>query len=575
MIAKTLPKVFFDRCLIVALMLSFYSSILPQANNSASIQEKRQEDAVSKSRLEVLKWKRISEQITKDLLEDTNKNSHSERPVILARIASLWWEFDNEFARQLLKKAVSEVTFDSLIESDTEREKRLETATQLIKFIIPLDKILAEKLIKYTLEMKNSVNSNKQIADELIKAALQVVESNPTLAKDLGSHSLKNGQSYLIYRLIMELNFRDAKLGENLFNEALLMIEAFPDLSTSVGFASALSSAVFKTYKGKSLSKDSQKKFLQLLFNLVSVESKHPKAQSHTCNFVSIAASLIAQYEIHFPEKVNIISQKKEKCNSASNHSANLDQTNLSKTELNTVDDYLGEAKNTQNISLKKQYYYRAIEKLYKEKKYEKIISVLEDMNEKDKNAFGDDSWKSWRWEAALRASVEFIKIKNFSGVYRIINNTPQTLRPIVQSALAKEMAKEDEPFAVSLLNDAFKGLVSSEISPKDKAGLLIYLTKQYAEISPYEAINVFRETAKMVNLSDESNPENNPLNDYAPLKESIFLPVFLLETEEINTMQITSNIKQVTSRTRFRFGFLEQSLKKLNEAKLKIEKKN
>ncbi len=550
--------IFASSCFFILVLSSF-----PQAKKKQSTKPDSQVEKANQNQIEIIKWENISEQITKNILNDTKSSSYSERPIILARLANLWWKNDNDAARQWLKTAVSEVTFDSLVETHTEKTKRQETARKLIKFIIPLDKHLAEKLIEYVTKESKEANSNQQNADELIKTALQVVDTNPILARKLGSLSLKNGRSYQIFRLIMELNLKDEKLSEALFNEALVTTETSPNLETNVGFVSALSSAAFREYKGKSLPETARKNFLTVLFNLTLTGDNSLETQKRNCNFLSAATRFISSYESYFPEKAIAIRQKFVLCEKTLGNFAGIIKSDLSETKLETAEEYIQAAKETKDNFLKGTYYSRAVQKLYQAKEYEKIISVLEDMTEEEKKAFGEDTWNSWRSESALRAAVEFVKTKDFSGAYRIINNTPKILRPSVQSGLAKEMEKEDKPFAITLLDDARKGLNSFDIEPKDKAGLFLFLTKQYTEIVPYEAADVFRETIKAVNNSDNANPENNPVKDYAPLKETILLPIFLLETEELATVETLSNIKSANSRIRFRLGFLEQSLKK------------
>jgi hypothetical protein len=568
-IRNLLQGVFISSCFFILVLSSF-----SQAKKNQPAKPSSQVEKADQTQIEIVKWRNVSEEITKDIVSDTKNSSYSERPIILARLVNLWWRNDNDTAREWLKTAVSEVTFDKLVETDAEKTKRFEVARKLIKFITPMDKQLTDKLNEYISKHSNSTDLNQQNADELIKNALEIVDTNPILARNLGSLSLKKAQSYQIFRLIRELNLKDEKLSISLFNEALVSAEKFPNLETSVGFVSSLSNVALRGYKNKSLPESARKNYLAVLFNLISTESILPSSQKQSCMFVLVAANFINSYETYFPEKALSIRLKSTLCGQNQKDFASLVGSDLDETKPQTAEEYIQAAKETKDNFLKGTYYSRAVQKLYEAKEYEKIISVLDDMTEEEKKAFGEDTWNGWRSDSALRAAVEFVKTKNFSDAYRIINNTPKMLRPAVQSGLAKEMEKEDKPFAITLLNDARKGLNSYDIEPKKKASLLLFITKQYAEIVPYETADVFKEAVKAVNNSDDTNPENNPVKDYAPLKETILLPIFLLETEEPATLGTLSNIKSVNSRIRFRLGFLEQSLKKLDEANAKNEKK-
>jgi hypothetical protein len=555
--------------IIVYILFSFLvsPSFSQVKENKPSKQQPKTELKVHKQPLS-LKWKNLSEQLTDNLLDTIKSKSYSERPLILGRLSGLWWRTDNSRAKEWLKTAVSEVTFDSLVETESEKAKRLEVARKLIKFVISLDKQLAETLIVKTTEGLNQTNSSQQQADELIRTALQIVDQNPKLAKNLGSASLKIGQSYYVSRLIGELYLKDSALAESLFSEAILIAKSTSHLDTSLGFISSLSTISFNKFKGKSFSENSQKEFLTALFEIISVTDVSPGSQKTTCKFIPIVTQLISFYETHFPEKAIALSQKSNLCKEFLGESSNLTNASLKENKPETVDEYLEIAKETKDKILKAKYFNLVIEKLYQSKHYERIIAILDDMNKDDRSAFGEEIWESWRWESATQASIKYAKEKDFASVYRIINNTPKSIRPIVQSGVAKELKGEDRAFAISLLDEARKGLDSSDVEPKDKANLYLFLVSQYAETAPFEAINIFRETAKAVNKSDEANPENKPIKDYAPLKETIPLPLSLFETDEIAAIEILTSIKTVNSKVRFYLGFIEQTLKSFEKAK-------
>lgn len=547
--------------IVVSSLLLLVSSSFSQRNEINSTQQKLDE-----AKQEVLKWKTISEKLTKDIIDDT-KVDYAERPLILAKLAKLWQKNDEVSAKKWLKTAVNEVTFDSLTETDTKRTKRMEVAAKLIKLVMPKDKKLGNELIEYISTKSSQPSSNSQNADELVKTALQIVDKNPVSAKMLGTLSLKHGQSYSLFLLIRELNLKDARLAENLFSEALLSAKRNRETATTVGLISSLYNVVFRKYKGKSLSENARKNYLNVLFNLVSIET------NLSCSFLPIASGLITSYENYFPEKVLAIRQRLNSCSTLDKSITSSVNTNLSNKHPKTVEEFIAAAKEAKDNFLKSTYYRQAIKKLYNSKNFERILSILEDINNEDKKAFGEDGWNSWWVESALKACVIHIKNDNLAGAYRIINKTPKEIRPNVQSGLAKEFQKIDRTFAIQMLDDARKSLDAFEIESKKRASLLLYLIKQYAEIAPYEIMDVFRDTIKAVNKTDTENPKNERINDYSPFRESILLPISIIENEELTTMEILSNIVSRNSRIRFRLGFLEQSLKKFDKAKDKAKK--
>lgn len=542
------------------------SSSSSQSNETKSNQQKSQNQQENQAKSEILKWQTISEQLTKDIINDT-KSDYPERPLILAKLSGFWWKNDEDSAQKWLKTAVNEVTFDKLNETNTQKAERMRVAGELIKLVMPKDKFLAEKLISYVTKEASESGSNLQNADEFIKTALQIVDENPTSAKMLGTLSLKYGQSYQLFRLIRELNLKNEVLAENLFGEALLSAERNKNNDTTVGLISSLYNVVFRQYKGKSLSENSKKNYLNVLFNLVSADT------DFSCSYLSTASSLISSYENYFPEKAIAIRQKTTSCQNLDKGIANSINSNLSNDQPETVDELISAAKETEDDFLKSSYYRQAIKKLFNSKDFEQIFSVLEDMDEEEKKVFGEDAWNSWWIETALKASALSIKNDNLSGAYRIINKTPKKLRPSIQSGLAKEFKDEDKALAIQMLDSARKDLDTFEINSKDKAAFLIYLVKQYAEIAPYETMNVFNEIITAVNKADAENPENARVKDFAPFSDSILIPILILEENEFSTMKLLSEIDSTNSRIRFRLGFLEQSLEKLNQAKMQLKK--
>lgn len=555
--------------LIISLLIIFVliSPVLCQTKKPESSTENK-----STKQLEYLKWENLSAQITKDLLNDIKGNS--EQPIILGHLANLWWKIDNKSANEWIKKAVSDVTFEPITETETERQKRFEIAGKLTEFIIPLDKQLAKKLIEDIADQSKKVSNNQTNADSLVKTALQIVKFNPETAKELGSRSLKIGQSYLISRLIGELNIENSALAEMLFKEAVVNSKLNSDLETNIGFLSSLTTMSFKyNYKGKSLSEESKKQVLIGLFDVINIDSSTPESLQNSCNYMGIALGIIANYETYYPEKAIFIRQKAEDCKNLLGRSSSYVKDDLESEKPQTVEEYLRFAEDSKDKMLKKRYYGRAIEKLYGSKEYEKLISILDEMSDENRAIYGEFSWSSWRSLAASSAAVEFAKEKDFANVYRIINKTPKQIRSGVQISAAKELKSVDKSFAVTLLEDARKNLNSIEIEDNARAGSSIAILRIYTEIAPYEAINLFRETVKAVNKSDESNPDDEPIKDYVIFKTVVSLPVSLLEMDEINAMDILSKIDTRKSRIRFRLGFLEQSLKELEKSK-SIEQK-
>ncbi len=550
--------------------IGFFLLIVFQTfSNSAFSQEviETQDKSEEMKALErVYKWRSISEKITRDIEEDT-KRGYPARPLVLAKLALLWWEKDNYSSRRWLKEAVSESIYERMTETEDEKAGRFEVAAKLIKFVLPKDENLADDLVEYVSENSNFQRLNPVVADELVKAALMIADEKPESAKILGTTSLKFGQSYKLYLLIREINLKDEELADKLLSEALSSVYRNKDADTSIGLMSALSNLVLRTHQGKQVSERAQRQYLDGLYNLIHFEQNSYKS----CIFNDIAINLLAVYEDISPGKAAQIRRTAEKCENVQDPGLGLSisGSHLRKEVPETVDELIRAAKKTNSISLKGTYFQKALEKLYYSKKYEEVLSVLGDMNEKDKTAFGEDSWNSWWAEAAREACITHLQAEQISNAYRIIDKTPKELRPSVQSALANKFKESDKGFAIKMLNDARKGLEAFEIKPNHKAGLLIYLVRQYADLAPFETLGVLRDAVEAVNKSDDENEKDELLKDFAPTEDIIRLPVFLLEAEELNTLQTISNIKKPHSRIRFRLGLLEKALEKFNESSI------
>ncbi|MGB7067991.1 MAG: hypothetical protein WBD22_00670 [Pyrinomonadaceae bacterium] len=518
----------------------------------------------------LLVWQERVDRLTDGVIKDSSSFIDSEKAFYLALVAKLSWKFDPRKSKVHLKQSAKIIR--NSLESDDRANlgTNLENSQKTIRVIAELDTNLSQELAERVLEISSEKDRTGQHSDLLLLIALQVFEKNPQLAFDIGVKSLTLGNPIEIFRLIASLNAKDGVLADRLFSLALINARRTGDIE----FINRLSAA-FKTFKGATISDASRLSYLELLADLMMAGTISEQERPAGCKAASIAARLLDQFDHYLPTRSLTLRQQVQICLAYISHS-DLERTRAA-TEDNqpqTVDDLIRAASNTNDRFLKSDYFYRAISKLAAEMKFDEILSLLDGMTKEETKVFPPGAWDGWRGEYSLQLALQKVKSDDLPAVYRILDRTPNSVRPYVRLSLANKLSERSyADFILEILEKTRKELNSFELPPKDVASSYISLARLYVKVQPGDAPAVFVEAVKAINNSDSENKEDLPEKNFAPLRDYVPLPNGLLEANEFIVFSGLANISSKRSRVRLKLGLLESSIQGLLVEKNTIEK--
>lgn len=526
-----------------------------------------------------LKWQNRVNNLTSEIVGESFAVSDSERSLYLALLAKAWWKVDESEAREYLKKAADKLLSSIQTDDKTDRAKKIKFIQKALQVIAGLDEKLSQSLIgKIEAASGDDDDSRKEdpeMADLFAKLGLQVAQTNPQMALAAGMDSLNYGRSRDMPRLIFEIYAKDNKLGETLLRRALLMARGIYSDANS-GFVANIGNYIFDSRQGRIISDPLRRSYLELYAELVAGAAEIESERQNRCMIAFFAPTILPRIDEYLPELSQTFRQRVQVC--IPYLSAVVQETSKAKVsgdEPKTADEYVRAARATSDRALKAHYFFRALAKLEEAKKFDEIISLLDDMNEDEVKVFGGEAWDDRRSEYTYQSCRAYYKSKDMPAFYRVINRTPKRLRPYVRFRMREDISPvKDREFYLENAEEIGKDLKSLEIKPIYVASNYLVLTDMYIKVQPTEAEKIFRDAVKAINIVDGENPDYDPVKDYYSGMDVIPLAAELLEIDEISITNSLANISSRRSRVRLKLGLLEPSLKKYVDEKKKLADK-
>jgi hypothetical protein len=507
-------------------------------------------------------WLARAQTMTDDLIRDAATQTEPDRALLWGRLGKAWWVEDPVRARTWFKKAVQEVESPSDHESATKRRQRFSIARALMNIIAPHDKTLGTQLASlFESDVERATTKERgENAQALIDAALAVLDSNPKQAAELGSASLRIGRSYRLASLLWRLRSRDAKLGDVLFIETLMLART----TYEKDLLDALTSVAFR---GPVPSDELRMKVLSILAEGLLRVPTSTGGEGEICKLAPTASLYLEQYNRLAPQQAPIVRQALTRCQSGLKSSArqSVDEA-LRDQPLKSIADLESEADKAASQELRDDYLIRATGMAAEQKNFEQAISLLDRISDAGRKQLGG-GWEGWRWEYASLAALAQLKRGDRPAMYRIIAATPADLRGLVQIAVAPELGKLGEPSsAIELLNDARQRLAQS--SEAEVIDGYFSLVRHYETLIPIDALNVFNEAVKALNRPEKGDPTADQTLDAATslLSNDLLLapynvPVALLERDEQGLRAAISSIESPSKRAAIRLNLLSSAL--------------
>ncbi|MGH3849842.1 MAG: hypothetical protein ACRDRT_09080 [Pseudonocardiaceae bacterium] len=239
-----------------------------------------------------------TESVTRDIVSDSSLLGNYDRAVLWAQLGSLWWKEDQAKARKWLQKAVEVTRRTDQKENEGERKDRRALIRILIPIVTPLESDLASQMAENLADSDQNNKVDNETAEALVKSALAVIGTNPTLAAKLGSAAIRAGDTYLIFRLLRSFQVRDANLSNALFDDVLTAAQSRLSevlINNSIAYA-------FPRLSDHG-APDSVPVALKLrVLNIVRARMSSNGDEQTTCHIAAAAAPLAEEYGRLSPE---------------------------------------------------------------------------------------------------------------------------------------------------------------------------------------------------------------------------------------------------------------------------------
>ena len=509
------------------------------------------------------------DQLSNDLSKDATTFQTLDRAVLWSRLGDLWWKTDAERGRGFLLKAVQDIEAAVSTKSDGQHKNdsgQLISAIRVVTQIVASrDDKLGDRLITslsaFTKDAKESSSSDSvYLADALVEAAMQIISDDPARAAQLGSASLRYGDSSKLNLLLIGLRDRNSKLADSLFNEALTKAQ----LSQDFNLFSSLTFAAFTANYNPAIK--AVPPSLQLRASLLNAIIKgviqaDMTGQPPDCGFALLITPLLGEVDQIAPQQAAPVKNAVAKCKSVvpGGDEATRNQP------FKTAEDFLSAAKNADSTELRTLFLSRAIQAAGKSGNIDLAISILDGMTREEREVMGD-AWDPIRVQYATFAGMRNYANEDFAGIERVINAVPQELQGFVALNIAEEMlgdTREKNTVAIDLLGRARRSFEKLDSADFNTFYPYMSLVRAYGKVSPQDAYSVLREAVKFINrvtlLPKEKTAPSEQVarGQFEPLD----VPAELVQLSAFDLMSIVSSVDSAALRTRLRLSLLTSLL--------------
>ncbi|HVF55606.1 MAG TPA: hypothetical protein VM934_05625 [Pyrinomonadaceae bacterium] len=523
-------------------------------------------------------WLARAQTLTDDLVKDSASLTSYDRALLWARLGSVWRQDNAERARRWNLKAVEEVESASMQESRDQRRRRLDTARLVFSIIGTADKSLSMRLAKVfdtKAEGGEDAGANADNAKAMAEAALGVLDADPQKAAKLGSAALRAGGTYKLAGLLWRLRKRDAKLGDALFEEILEAARQKYDVSL-------LSLLPTVAFEGPAPSDRLRGSLLLVIADGLLRAPGAALEEAEVCKLAPLAAPLLPQFQQLLSERAAAVRLAIAYCQPHLPESSRREVADsLGDRQLNTIDDLLKAAGDTDDSEKRVTYLSRAAYAAAGQGEFERAVNILDSFTIRDRewmDKLMKGVWEGWRLQFAASAATAHLERGDWESVRRVILAAPQSLRAFLQIHVGGEALKKgDRSAALALLGEGRAGLTKADLT--QAADGYLSLLHDYVKLAPVEAVGVLREAVAAMNRAGQTQESDAaPFDTAAPtplLSNDILLarysvPAALLEIDESGSRQTIASLSSPPGRVAINLHLLKSSLKNRRDSSAK-----
>jgi hypothetical protein len=515
-------------------------------------------------------WYVRAEKFTDELAKATIVVNPLDSAIIWARLSDIWWDKDSNRAKQWAIKATDIVEKTPNKETNNERKNRITAARIIFRMLANRDEKINRRLMNVLLKGGDTLGDDDRNAnaDAIVNAALTLIEKDPQKAAELGLASLHYGLSDKFQSLMLWLRSKSPNLADKLLTENYKVARS----EYNIRWLAQLREIVFpeSNYALQSQPKpsdDLRTQLLQIYLEAIQHYSKLADCQQTKCELaLGHISPLMNQYRQLLPTQLGIAQQAVSQCSyDTGSVKKKLVEDEQNSYPLNAIEDFLDAALKAKDKDVAATYLGRAANLAAQQKKYERAIKILDDMDEYSRKFI--DIWATWRRSWAVAWALERFKSGDIASMFEIIKTVPDDLRPVPQVSLASKLYQEkaNVQIVLELLNEGRKGVNKSNYSEKEKFYYLMDSLRLYAKYQmQLEAIDTFKETIDALNQRIKSQAQSkSELAVDEQLADSLLqnFPASLLEERENSVANFIASLDSVNYRIRISFDMLELSL--------------
>lgn len=518
-------------------------------------------------------WLLRAQAVSDDLSADAPSLLVHDRALLWARLGEVWWKDNERRARALMLKAVEEVEAAPQSEEALTRARRLAAARALLSVAGKRDRELGERLSAVLAATPKSTQATDDTergrnAEALADAAREVLDADPRRAAELGSASLRAGASYKLGYLLMDFHKKDAGLAVSLFREGLAAARASRsyEVWNSLAIAAFPHRLFFPPYAGPIFNEEVRADTLRVMAeNLLRAPAPEDEEKG-PCEFAWTAASLAEEFAALVPQQAGALRVAINRCRQKMPPDArrHLDDE-MSEQKPKTVEDYLRAAADAGDERTRVIHLMRGAYVAYSGGDPDRAIEILEGIDLKQREMFGD-TWEAGRWEFAAASALKHFKAGDRQMVRRVLDATPPKLRAYALVHFLNQLAEgKPRDFPTELLGEA-RLLLAKYEGPEPVPYLWMSLARLHAAYLPADGPRVLGEAVAATNRWGRTRPAgaNEKSHEFPEYPwAGTELPVSLVEADEPGVTSAVTAIDDPLMRTWARLGLLKALLEK------------
>lgn len=509
-------------------------------------------------------WLVRSQTLTDELVKDGANLDAWQRSILFGRLAQAWWRENPEKAKAWMVAAIESVETVPNKENAEEHQKRISTARQLLQIATPLDRKFSARLVAL-LKEADSDEERSANADGLLDAAFSLIDSDPVRASELGAAALNVNHSSNVFSLILTLRQKNPKLADALLVQSLAVARQTLDTQLLMNITRATFPLEMQvSTKSPPPPEALRAEVLQLDLAYLQANPINSNTRDSVCvGVASFILPVLTEFERRLPQQAPAVRQVVNQCQSISPLSQQLIDDATRPAPLNTVEDLLKAAQESQDVKVKTVYEYRAATLAKDKKNYERALAILEGMSAEGR-AFMGNMWQYYRWDWAALAAIDHYNRSDFSSMRNTIEAVPDDLKAFAKLAFVDRLPdkrKQDGDPTLEFLNDARKELASAYGSEADRYPwhfALLRLTFKYA---PADAPAILKEAIAALNRAEEVRYQET-----AGVWKN--LPASLLDMDEYAVKEAVSSINSRQTRVALRLELLQACIGRMRSTK-------